>query len=100
MFDSHLNAIEQRALGCLVEKQLSTPDYYPLTLNALVNACNQSTNRDPVLSLDDAAVSVALNALRERQVVWFVDTGGRAQKYEHRIAETLGLSLQETAILA
>lgn len=100
MFDSPLNAIEQRALGCLVEKQLSTPDYYPLTLNALVNACNQSTNRDPVLSLDDAAVSAALNGLRERQVVWFVDTGGRAQKYEHRIAETLSLSLQETAVLA
>ena len=101
MFETPLNATEQRVLGCLVEKQLSTPDYYPLTLNALVNACNQSTNRDPVMALDEAAVSDALEGLRERQVVWFVDAAGsRTRKYEHRMADALGLSVQETAILA
>jgi uncharacterized protein YceH (UPF0502 family) len=101
MFDSLLDTTEQRVLGCLVEKQLSTPDYYPLTLNALVNACNQSTNRDPVLTLEESAVQDALEGLRGRQVVWFVDAAGsRARKYEHRISEALGLSIQETAILA
>lgn len=101
MFDRLLNAVEQRVLGCLVEKQLSTPDYYPLTLNALVNACNQSTNRDPVMAVDEAAVSGALTGLQDLQAVWFVDAAGsRARKYEHRIADTLGLSVQETAVLA
>lgn len=101
MFETPLNATEQRVLGCLVEKQLSTPDYYPLTLNALVNACNQSTNRDPVMALDEAVVTEALEGLRERQVVWFVDAAGsRTRKYEHRMAEALGLSVQETALLA
>lgn len=101
MFETPLNATELRVLGCLVEKQLSTPDYYPLTLNALVNACNQSTNRDPVMALDEATVAGALEGLRERQVVWFVDAAGsRARKYEHRMADALGLSVQETAILA
>lgn len=101
MFDPLLDAVEQRVLGCLVEKQMSTPDYYPLTLNALVNACNQSTNRDPVMALEEAAVQGALDGLRERQVVWFVDAAGsRVQKYEHRIAEALGLSVQEAAVLA
>lgn len=101
MFDPLLDVVEQRVLGCLVEKQMSTPDYYPLTLNALVNACNQSTNRDPVMALEESAVQEALHGLRERQVVWFVDAAGsRVQKYEHRIAEALGLSVQEAAILA
>ena len=100
MFDPLLNATEQRVLGCLVEKQMATPDYYPLTLNALVNACNQSTNREPVMTLEEAPVMEALEGLRDRQVVWFVDAAGsRAQKYEHRIEETLGLSVQEAAIL-
>ncbi len=101
MFDPLLNPTEQRVLGCLVEKQMATPDYYPLTLNALVNACNQSTNRDPVMALEEASVLAALNDLREHQVVWFVDAAGsRVQKYEHRIAEALGLAVQEAAILA
>jgi uncharacterized protein len=100
MFDANLSATEQRVLGCLLEKQLSTPDYYPLTLNALVNACNQSTNRDPVLALDEVAAMEALQELRDRQAVWFVGSAGsRVQKYEHRLAEALGLSVQECAIL-
>jgi uncharacterized protein YceH (UPF0502 family) len=101
MLDPLLSPTEQRVLGCLIEKQLSTPDYYPLTLNALVNACAQSTNRDPVMALEEATVLEALHGLRDRQVVWFVDAAGsRVQKYEHRIAEALELSVQETAILA
>lgn len=101
MFDPLLNVAEQRVLGCLIEKQMSTPEYYPLTLNALVNACKQSTNRDPVMALEETSVRAALSDLRDRQVVWFVDAAGsRVQKYEHRIAETLGLSVQEAAILA
>ena len=63
MFDPPLTLPEQRVLGCLIEKGLATPDYYPLTLNALVNACNQSTSRDPVMSLDEAAVMSALPVL-------------------------------------
>jgi uncharacterized protein YceH (UPF0502 family) len=101
MFDPLLDTTEQRVLGCLVEKQMSTPDYYPLTLNALVNACNQSSNRDPVMTLEEAFVLEALNSLRDRQIIWFVDAAGsRVQKYEHRITELLGLSVQEAAILA
>ncbi len=101
MFETPLNLTEQRVLGCLVEKQLSTPDYYPLTLNALVNACNQSTNRDPVMALEEDTVASALEDLRRRQVVWFVDAAGsRTRKFEHRLADALGLSVQETAILA
>lgn len=101
MFESQLTATEQRVLGCLVEKRLATPDYYPLTLNALVNACNQSTNRDPVLSLDEGAVMEALQDLRDRGAVWFVGAAGsRVQKYDHRLGESLGLSVQECAILA
>lgn len=101
MSDTPLSAEEQRVLGCLVEKQMSTPDYYPLTLNALVNACNQSSNRDPVMALEEADVLGALDLLRDRKLVWVVDApGSRAQKYEHRTDETLGLSVQEAAILA
>ena len=101
MFEARLTPVEQRILGCLLEKQLSTPDYYPLTLNALVNACNQSTNRDPVLVLDETAVMAGLQELRDQQAVWFVGAAGsRVQKYDHRLAESLGLSIQECAILA
>jgi len=101
MAEHRLTATEQRVLGCLLEKHLSTPDYYPLTLNALVNACNQSTNRDPVMALDEAAVMEALQELRDCQAVWFVGAAGsRVQKYGHRLAESRGLSVQECAILA
>jgi len=103
MFDALLGPHEQRVLGCLMEKQLSTPDSYPLTLNALVNACNQSSNRDPVLSLDEAAVLAALHRLKDQQAVWFMGaagSGGRVPKYGHRLTETFELSIQETAILA
>lgn len=98
---THLTPTQQRVLGCLIEKQLSTPDYYPLTLNALVNACNQSTNRDPVVALDEAPVLEALQELKDLEAVWFVGgAGSRVTKYEHRLADSLGLSVQESAILA
>jgi uncharacterized protein YceH (UPF0502 family) len=101
MSDFELTGIQQRVLGCLIEKQLSTPDAYPLTLNALVNACNQTTNRDPVLALDEEAVTEALEGLRDAQAVWYVSgAGSRVQKFAHRLEEALGLSVQECAILA
>ena len=81
MFDTPLSPEEQRVLGCLVEKQMSTPDYYPLTLNALVNACNQSSNRDPVQALGEETVLEALDLLRDRQLLWVVDSpGSRARE--------------------
>src|SRR5204862_7848702 len=80
-----LDPVEIRVLGCLIEKQITTPEYYPLTLNALVNACNQTTNRDPVTHYDEDAIERGLERLREKALVWFV-RGGRAVKYEHRFA--------------
>lgn len=94
-----LDATQARALGCLIEKQLSTPEYYPLTLNALVNACNQSSNRDPVMQLDEATVRAALEALRDLDLAWEVHgAGARVLKFEHRLADRL--SVQEAAVLA
>jgi len=89
-----------RVLGALLEKQMSTPEYYPLTLNALVNACNQSSNRDPVMALDEASVHTALDALRDEKLAWAVNAAGsRVTKYEHAIRERFDLSEQEAAVL-
>lgn len=91
---------EVRVLACLVEKQMTTPEYYPLTLSALVAACNQKNNRDPVVSYDEDTVSRALDRLRERRVVALVATaGGRAPKYKHLFPETYGLDERDTALL-
>ena len=77
-----------RVLGVLLEKQMSTPEYYPLTLNALVNACNQSSNRDPVVHLEEDAVLEGLESLRVELLAWEVRSGGsRTMKYEHRLRE-------------
>ncbi len=101
MFEPPLDALECRVLGCLVEKQLSTPEYYPLTLNALVNACNQSSNRDPVMALDEEATAQGLEGLRRRGLLYEVTgAGARTLKYEHRLEEVLHLSVQESALLA
>lgn len=95
-----LNEVEARILGVLIEKELSTPDYYPLTLNALVNACNQRTNRDPVMNLDETAVSDALDRLRKDRLVWQVKTqGNRALKYQHNLRDATGLSNESLALL-
>lgn len=90
--------VEVRILGSLIEKQITTPEYYPLTLNALLSACNQTTNRDPVVSYDEGTVARALESLRERSLVWFV-RGGRAPKYDHRFTDRFKLARPETAVM-
>ena len=94
-----LNDLEVRVLGCLVEKELTTPEYYPLSLNALTNACNQKSNRDPVLSLDEAEVVRALDSLRFKQLAVVAADGGRVPKYRHLLAEKLRLVPVELAII-
>src|SRR5438270_5047698 len=95
-----LTAEEARVVGCLIEKAATTPQYYPLTLNALVNACNQSSNRNPVVSYDDGIVQDALASLRERGLTRIVySTSNRATKYRHVLDEQLGLDDQELAVL-
>ncbi len=95
-----LNDIEARVLGCLIEKELATPEYYPLTLNALTNACNQKSNREPVLNLEEADVVRALDSLRFKQLALVSAEGGRVAKYRHILAEKLRLSPAELALLA
>jgi uncharacterized protein YceH (UPF0502 family) len=95
-----LNEIEARILGVLIEKQMTTPDYYPLTLNALVNACNQKSNRNPVMNLDEGMVEQTLKSLREQHLVWQVKThGSRTAKFEHNMKEVVDFSTSELGIL-
>lgn len=91
---------EARVLGSLIEKELTTPDYYPLTLNALLNACNQKSNRDPVVSYDDSIVLGAIDRLRDKRLA-LVITGAehRVPKYAHRAYETLNLGRRELSLL-
>ncbi len=85
---SALTADEARVLGALIEKQLTTPEYYPLTLNALLAACNQKNNRDPLMALDESAVALALESLRDKKLVWQVSlAGNRVPKYRHSFAD-------------
>jgi uncharacterized protein YceH (UPF0502 family) len=94
-----LDAVELRVLGCLIEKQRTTPDTYPLTLNGLRAACNQSTNRDPVVAYDDTMIRDALHRLGRRG--WTRLAGaGRAAKYRHLLDENPGLAKDEQAVLA
>lgn len=95
-----LSPPETRVLGCLLEKQLATPNVYPLTLNSLVAACNQTSNRDPVVSYSEADVAGALAALREKGVARIVyGSGQRAEKYRHVLDEVWGLDEQHRAVL-
>jgi uncharacterized protein YceH (UPF0502 family) len=94
-----LDAVEVRVLGCLIEKQRTTPDVYPLSLNALRAACNQSTNRDPVVDYDEATIRDALHRLARRRWTRFA-SGARAAKYRHLLDETPGLTVEEQALLA
>jgi uncharacterized protein len=95
-----LNEIEIRVLGALIEKDITTPDYYPLSLNALVNACNQKNNRDPVMNLDENAVRDALSSLQEKRLAGPArGADSRVTKYEHRMQEVFNFGRQETAIL-
>lgn len=97
--DIILNGIEARVLGCLIEKELTTPEYYPLSLNALTNACNQKSNRDPLMALEEEEVVRALDALRFKQLVVISAEGGRVTKYRHLFAEKLRLMPAEQAVL-
>ncbi len=94
-----LTAIEARVLGALMEKQLTTPDAYPLTLNSLVTACNQKTSREPVMKLENGAVQHCLNQLRDRSLVE-IEFGSRADRYKQRLSRTLHQSKAEHAIFA
>jgi uncharacterized protein len=95
-----LDPVEVRVLGCLVEKETATPEYYPLSLNALVNACNQKSNRDPVVGYDDATVEDALERLRAKGLSTRISGRDvRVPKYEHRLAEAFNFGRRETAVL-
>lgn len=95
-----LDEVEVRVLGCLLEKEAATPEYYPLSLNALVNACNQKSNRDPVVSYDEGAVEAALDRLREKGLtVRITGADMRVPKYGHRLAEAFNLGRRESAVM-
>ena len=86
-------------LGALVEKEVTTPEYYPLSLNALMNACNQKSNRDPLMHLDEDAVRAALRGLSEQFLARSAASDGRVAKFEHRLGEAYNFDRKETAIL-
>jgi len=95
-----LNDIEARVLGSLIEKDITTPDYYPLSLNALVNACNQKNNRDPVMTLDENSVRDALSSLQEKRMAGPASgADSRVTKYEHRLQEVFNFDRRETALV-
>lgn len=95
-----LNEVECRVLGALVEKEITTPEYYPLSLHALVNACNQKSNREPIMNLDEAAVRGALHSLEVQSLVRSVSPAdSRVTKYEHRLQEAYNFYRHEIAIL-
>jgi uncharacterized protein len=95
-----LSDVEVRVLGALIEKDITTPDYYPLSLNALVNACNQKNNRDPVMALDEDAVRAALDSLQAQRLAGPASgADSRVTKYEHRLQEVFNFDRRETAIL-
>ncbi len=95
-----LNEIEVRILGSLIEKEISTPDYYPMTLNALTNACNQKNNRDPVVSYEETTVVRGLDSLRDKVLVTMVTGAGmRVPKYRQKITEALSLTESQIAAL-
>ena len=93
-----LDAVELRVLGSLMEKQAATPEYYPLTLNALVAACNQKSNREPVMELSESDVQRALDRLQEERLVWKV-MGGRAVRWDHNLDSTWQIDRASKAVL-
>ena len=96
-----ITPIEARILGSLVEKQLTTPEYYPLTLNALVNACNQKNNREPAMSLTETEVTAALDHLRDRNLVYvFYGSTSRVPKYKHMLPTYYDLEPAEVSVMA
>jgi len=98
--DIRLSEVAARVLGALAEKEITTPEYYPLSLNALVNACNQKSNREPVMNLDEEAVTGALRSLSELELAGAADTNdSRVRKYEHRLGEVFNFTRPEAAVL-
>ena len=97
--DWQLDAAEVRVLGALMEKETTTPDYYPLSLNALVNACNQKSNREPVVSYDEDIVETALSTLRAKGLASRISGEGRVAKHEQRFAEKCNLGRREAAVI-
>jgi hypothetical protein len=96
--ESLLNETEVRVLGCLIEKEMSTPEYYPLSLNALVNACNQKNNRDPVTAHDETTVARALVSLKQKQLI-YESSGARVPKYGHNFTKLNKMVPAEAAIM-
>jgi uncharacterized protein len=95
-----LTEIETRVLGSLIEKDITTPDYYPMSLNALVNACNQKNNRDPVMTLDESAVRDALSTLQEKRLAGPASgADSRVPKFEHRLQEVFNFDRREIAVI-
>ena len=95
-----LNEIEVRVLGALLEKDITTPGYYPLSLNALINACNQKSNRDPVMALDESAVTQALDSLNGKNLAGQTSSAdSRVPKYAHRLQEVFNFDRREMAVL-
>ena len=95
-----LTEIEARVVGALIEKQLTTPEYYPLTLNALIAACNQKTNREPVVSFTEQTVQKSLDDLREKNIVYvFYGSTSRVPKYKHILDKVCELEPPETAVI-
>ena len=98
--DHTLDDTEVRVLGSLIEKEITTPDYYPLSLNALMAACNQSSNRNPIVHFDEGIVTRATDILRERKLVHLVDRGeSRVTKYRHVLYEAMSLGRPAIAVL-
>jgi uncharacterized protein len=98
--DIVLSGVEARILGSLIEKELTTPEYYPLSLNALVHACNQKSNRDPFMNLDEEAVKQAMRALNQKELAGPADNmESRVTKYEHRLQEAYNFTRHEIAVL-
>ena len=98
--DLTLTETEGRVLGALIEKDITTPEYYPLSLNALMNACNQKSNRDPVMQLSEDAVRDALNGLQENRLAGPArGADSRVTKYEHRTQEVFNFTRAEEALM-
>ena len=97
----HLTFPEARVLGSLIEKELTTPDYYPLTLNSLITACNQTTNREPVVAFDEGTVQESVDGLRQKKLATVIfGSGSRVQKYRHDFLDQYELSRRELALVA
>ena len=96
--DFNLDTTEERVLGCLLEKEMATPDYYPLSLNALTSACNQKTNREPVVSYTEETVLQALHGLKEKRLAWQSEAT-RVTKYAQNLDKNLNLTRREAALI-